>query len=434
MFDISTTDSIIQATANGIETTNRESILEYLLTKFKALFGANAEVGVGTEDYNMLSLFADLLSDMGSTAVTVGNGYSLPSATGFQLDNIASIFYGNVSRRVGTASTITVTLTGTAGTSLYSPYLKDAFGGTWLLPEQVTFNQSGVAVVTATYSEVGAYSLSDNSQLSGTSAKGTADVNWTDVQADIGTLEVGSPLETDTELRLRLAQAQFGTAKTITQSLRTALLSLNNGIENIVDKVTIWENDTNSAKSWSAVSLSNVPAHSLAISVAGNITDNLQAVADAIYLHKGQGVGTYGSTSQNVSRETMGDSDILDPSGTLSATINFTIATAQSVDVAIQLIKDPASIIRTTADEVVADEGLINAVGNALSKVGIGETVYAVNTLKDAISQYLELTYKGAFTMVNVGFVDNTDYVNSIQLAYNEYITLGSLSVWNDEE
>lgn len=428
MFDISTTDSIIQATANGIETTNRESILEYLLTKFKALFGANAEVGVGTEDYNMLSLFADLLSDMGSTAVTVGNGYSLPSATGFQLDNIASIFYGNVSRRVGTASTITVTLTGTAGTSLYSPYLKDAFGGTWLLPEQVTFNQSGVAVVTATYSEVGAYSLSDNSQLSGTSAKGTADINWTDVQADIGTLEVGSPLETDTELRLRLAQAQFGTAQTITQSLRTALFSLNNGTENIVDKVAIWENDTNSAVSFSDEL--TVPAHSLAISVAGNLNsnENKQAVADAIYLHKGQGVGTYGSTSQNVSRETMGDN----LTTATTPTINFTIATAQSVDVAIQLIKDPASIIPTTADEVVADEGLINAVGNALSKVGIGETVYAVNTLKDAISQYLELTYKGAFTMVNVGF--GSSKASSVQLAYNEYITLGSLSVWNDEE
>lgn len=431
MFDISTTDSIIQATANGIETTNRESILEYLLTKFKALFGANAEVGVGTEDYNMLSLFADLLSDMGSTAVTVGNGYSLPSATGFQLDNIASIFYGNVSRRVGTASKVTVTLTGTAGTSLYSPYLKDAFGGTWLLPEQVTFNQSGVAVVTATYSEVGAYTLTDDSQLSGTSAKGTADINWTDVQADIDTLEVGSPLETDTELRLRLAQAQFGTAQTITQSLRTALLSLKNGTENIVDKVAIWENDTNSSLPFSDEL--TVPAHTIAISVAGNLETvaNKQMVADAIYLHKGQGVGTFAPTpsassiSQDVSRETMGDN----LTTATTPTIYFTIATEQSVNVAIQLIKDPASIIPTEADNVIRnDTGLKNAVGNALAKIGIGETVYAVNTLKDAISQYLELTYKGAFTMVNVGF--GSSKASSVQLAYNEYITLGTLTNW----
>lgn len=351
---------IINVTDNGIQTTTRNSILQELITEFKAIYGENAYIAEGTEDYNMLLTLADALSDMGQTAVSVSNGLNLTTATGFQLDNLATIFYNNVNRSSATYSTVSVTITGTANTTIRNGQIKDELGGIWNLPTPITIPASGSITVTATHNEAGAYYITAG-QISGFNSIVTPVAGWTNV-TNTSASTVGQEVESDAQFRYRLAIASQANSKSVAGSLVSNLLSLDN-----VYNARLWENDTSDTLDYSLVSLTGISAHSICVAVYGEQDDD--TIAETIYNYKGTGVGTYapsdgtGSTSVTITNDLE-----------VSQTINFVKAVANEIPITINLLN--ISTTSTTLD-TVTQEAIQDALIEYMQDQNIGATLYA---------------------------------------------------------
>ena len=354
---------LIQITEQGLQATNRNAILQYLIDQFKSIYGNDAYVEVGTEDYNMLSALADMFNDMGMVAVDVSQGFNLQTATGVQLDNIATIFYNTVNRNPASHSTVTVQITGTAGTTIVNGQVRDQMGGVWNLETPIVIGQDGTIDALATYSQAGAYYISAN-QISGANSILTPVAGWTNVSNPAGST-VGSNVENDASFRYRLAVKAQGQSLTVLNSLYSNLTSIPN-----LPYAMIWENDTSGNLSYSNVSLSDIPSHSLCISVYGDFTSvSDQTIAETIYKYKGSGVGTYAPTSGTGSTSYVITNELGTPQ-----TINFVKAVSSAIPVNVILQK-----LSTTSPDVTdeLETAIQTAIANYIQDEEIGSLVYA---------------------------------------------------------
>lgn len=398
---------LINITNDGIQAMNRDAILQYLITEFKTIYGNNVYLEEGTEDYNMLLTLADLFNDMGMVAVSVGNGFNLQNAAGYQLDNIATLFYNTVNRRPATKSTVSLTITGTPGTTIRNGQVVDEMGGIWNLPPLVTLPSSSLETsstnVIATYSQPGAYFISAG-QISGFNSIVTPVAGWTNVTNAVDSV-AGQEVESDAQFRYRLAVKAQGSSKAISNSLYTNLLANTN-----ISNVMIWENDTNGNLSFSNVQLDNVSPHSICVSLYGNFIDVSDAdIAEIIYNYKGTGVGTFapsggtGSTSSSIIN-----------AFNISQTINFVKAQTLEVMVDVELSKLYPNSPNLT-------QNLENAINNAIitfiQEQDIGSKIYA-NSLYPIVSEAITNTVGANVYNITSITLDGTE--SEVQTTYYE--------------
>lgn len=379
--------AIINVTNNGIQTTNRDSIFQYLIQQFKTIFGDNVYIAEGTEDYNMLSVLADLFNDMGMVAVSVSQGLNLQTATGTQLDNISTIFYNTISRYPATYSTVSVTISGTPNVTIANGQIRDNLGGIWNLPSIVTIPSGGTINVTATYSQTGSYFISAG-QINGFNSIVTPVAGWTNVTNSTDAV-LGNDVETDAHFRYRLAVKAQGQALTTIETLSANLSSNENLPYNM-----IWENDTSSPVNFTDVGLSNVDAHSIVVSVYGTLADN--EVAQIIYNYKGTGVGTFapsggtGTSSYN----------IINAFGT-PQTIYFVRAEEDivSVNIGLQKISALAPDLSSTLETAIQ-----NAVIEQVNGKAIGSHLYASNLYSTIAQVITDTVGANLYNISNVDF------------------------------
>lgn len=402
---------LIDITDSGIVATNRNAILEYLIQTFKSVYGENIYLQEGTEDYNMLSSLADLFNDMGMVAVSVGNGFNLQTATGFQLDNIATIFYNTINRTPATYSTVEVVITGTPNTNIASGQIRDELGGIWNLPTQVTLPASGSTTVTATYQEAGAYFITAG-QISGFNSIVTPVAGWTNVTNLVDSV-AGQEVETDAQFRYRLAVKAQGNSKSVLNSLYTNLT----GNDNIYNAM-LWENDTSGGKSFTDVGLLNVTSHSIVIAVYGdftNVTD--EQIAQIIYDYKGTGVGTYapigvtGSTMVNIVNQF-----------NTPQPISFVKAEVAQIPVNITLQKISGNVPDVSVE-------LVNAIKNSvimyIQSQEIGSLVYANGLFLSVSNAILNTVGPNVYNIGNINF--GTDISSKQMLYYQKPYTQDSI-------
>lgn len=403
---------LIQVTEQGLQATNRSAILQYLIEQFKTIYGDDAYVEVGTEDYNMLSALADMFNDMGMVAVDVSQGFNLQTATGFQLDNIATIFYNTVNRNPATYSTVTVQISGTAGTTIVNGQVRDQMGGIWNLESPITIGSGGTVDALATYSQSGAYYISAN-QISGANSILTPVAGWTNVSNAQGS-SVGSNVENDASFRYRLALKAQGQSLTVLESLYSNLSSVAN-----LPYVMIWENDTSGTLSYSNVSLSDIPSHSLCISVYGDFTSVTdQTIAEAIYAYKGSGVGTYAPTSGTGSTSYT----ITNALGTPQV-INFVKAVSNAIPVNVVLQK-----LSTTSPDV-SDEletAISTAIQNYIQDEEIGSLVYASSLYLPVSEAINEIVGTSVYNITEINFGTST---TTVQNTYYQKPFAGTITV-----
>lgn len=403
---------LIQVTEQGLQATNRSAILQYLIEQFKTIYGDDAYVEVGTEDYNMLSALADMFNDMGMVAVDVSQGFNLQTATGFQLDNIATIFYNTVNRNPATYSTVTVQISGTAGTTIVNGQVRDQMGGIWNLESPITIGSGGTVDALATYSQSGAYYISAN-QISGANSILTPVAGWTNVSNAQGS-SVGSNVENDASFRYRLALKAQGQSLTVLESLYSNLSSIAN-----LPYVMIWENDTSGTLSYSNVSLSDIPSHSLCISVYGDFTSVTdQTIAEAIYAYKGSGVGTYAPTSGTGSTSYT----ITNALGTPQV-INFVKAVSNAIPVNVVLQK-----LSTTSPDV-SDEletAISTAIQNYIQDEEIGSLVYASSLYLPVSEAINEIVGTSVYNITEINFGTST---TTVQNTYYQKPFAGTITV-----
>nr|DAI70243.1 MAG TPA: Baseplate J like protein [Bacteriophage sp.] len=266
-------------TASGISAPDYQTILSTITEYFLQIYGTDAYLEPDSKDGQMVALVALAVHDANNTAIQVYNSFSPSSGMTDALTRNVKI--NGIARKAATNSTVDVTLTGTAGTTITNGSVKDANGVIWNLPASVTIDVSGSVTVTATCANSGAVAA-----VAGSITKiNTPTRGWTAV-SNASAATVGSAAETDAQLRVRQNQSVAIPALTPFDAVDGAIANVAG-----VTRHKLYENDTG------AVNSDGIPAHSIAAIVdGGDITD----IAQTIRGKKGQGVATFGSTTVTV--------------------------------------------------------------------------------------------------------------------------------------
>ena len=266
-------------TASGISAPDYQTILSTITEYFQQIYGTDAYLEPDSKDGQLVALVALAVHDANNTAIQVYNSFSPSSGMRDALTRNVKI--NGIARKAATNSTVDVTLTGTAGTTITNGSVKDANGIIWELPASVTIDVVGSVTVTATCANSGAVAA-----VAGSITKiNTPTRGWTAV-SNASAATVGSAAETDAQLRMRQAQSVAIPALTPFDAVDGAIANVTG-----VTRHKLYENDTG------AVNSDGIPAHSLAAIVdGGDVTE----IAQTIRGKKGQGVTTFGSTTVTV--------------------------------------------------------------------------------------------------------------------------------------
>ena len=266
-------------TAEGISAPDYQTILETLTSYFQQIYGSDAYLEPDSKDGQMVALVALAIHDANNTAISVYNCFS--PATGYGAALTSNVKINGIARKGATNSTVDLLLTGTAGTTITNGSVRDQNNIIWNLPASVSISVDGTVQATATSANSGAIAA-----LAGTiTTINTPTRGWTSVTNPTAAT-VGSPAETDAELRIRQGQS-------VALPSITPFEGVDGAIANVagVTRHKLYENDTG------AVDANGLPPHSIsAIVDGGDITE----IAQTIRGSKGQGTSTYGTTSVTV--------------------------------------------------------------------------------------------------------------------------------------
>ncbi|MBK5145835.1 baseplate J/gp47 family protein [Budviciaceae bacterium BWR-B9] len=266
-------------TATGISAPDYQTILNTLIGYFKQIYGNDAYLEPDSKDGQMVSLVALAIHDANNTAIQVYTSFSPSTALSGALTSNVKI--NGISRKAATNSTVDLLLSGTAGTTINNGSVKDDNGVIWNLPDVVVIGIDGTAIVTATSSISGAVAA-----LIGTvTGINTPTRGWIAVTNPTAA-SVGSPVESDAELRIRQNRSVALPALTPFDGVDGAIANVDG-----VTRHKLYENDTGITDS------DGLPPHSISAIVEGG---DATEIAQTIRGNKGQGVSTYGTTSVSV--------------------------------------------------------------------------------------------------------------------------------------
>ncbi|WP_370426149.1 baseplate J/gp47 family protein [Pantoea vagans] len=266
-------------TASGISAPDYQTILSTITSYFQQIYGTDAYLEPDSKDGQMVALVALAVHDANNTAIQVYTSFSPSTALTDALTRNVKI--NGITRKPSTNSTVDLTLTGTAGVTVTNGSVKDANGIIWNLPASVTIGVGGSVTVTATSAVPGAVAAVAGSitQIN------TPTRGWTAV-SNSAAAAVGSDAEKDSALRIRQGQSVAIPSLTPFEAVDGALANVSG-----VTRHKLYENDTGATDS------NGIPAHSIAAIVEGG---DVTLIAQTIRGKKGQGVGTFGSTTTQV--------------------------------------------------------------------------------------------------------------------------------------
>lgn len=340
------TDPVFQVSADGITAPAYAEILEYLQAKAQGIFGNDVVLTADSQDGQLLAIFAAALSDVNSQAIAVYNSYNPNTAIGSALDG--AVKTNGISRRVATHSTVDLTVVGRAGTVITNGVASDTFEQRWTLPASVTIPLSGQITVTATAEEVGA-----KQAAAGTvTTIATPTFGWQTVTNALAATP-GVAVETDAELREQQAVSTATPSMSLWEGIASSVLTLP-GVVAVSGK----KNDTGSTDA------DGIPGHTIALVVEGGDADEIGAT---IFLKKGEGTGTYGSTTVTYN----------DSYG-FPNTVKFSRPTQVAIGATI-------TITPTLTYVVDADDDIKERIAEYVNSLDIGESVDIMRVLASAI-------------------------------------------------
>lgn len=323
-------------TPAGISSPPYSDILSSLIASLKIIHGDDAYLEPDSQDGQLLAIVARAIHDANMTAIAVYNVFSPQTSSGNALSSVVKI--NNIARLPATNSQANLTITGVVGTTITAGIAADESGNRWLLPASVVIPPGGTIVVTATAETSGPVAAAATT----ITAIMTPVSGWTGV-TNLSAATLGSAVESDAALRARQASVPALNSVSSIQSLSAALKALPG-----VSYGIIYDNDGTTTDA------NGIPAHSIAVVVKGG---TLSGVVAAIFAKKPPGTSTHGSTSGT----------IVDSAG-VTRTINFTIPTESTVDVAIAITGSVGytSSIGDRIKQAVADHINAQTIGETL--------------------------------------------------------------------
>ena len=271
-------DPVFSVTETGISARSYEEIFEYLMGRMRAIFGDDINLDADTQDGQMVGIVAAAISDVNAQAIAVYNAYNPTTAKGVALDSAVKV--NGITRQAASHSQVDLRIVGQAGTHIVNGVALDEAENKWNLPADVVVPPAGEITVTAIAAEEG------NIQApAGTVNRiGTPTLGWQTVE-NILAAEPGAPVQTDLELRVQQSKSTALPSVSLWEGVIGSLLTTAG-----VRRVSGIKNDGDTPTT------EGVPGHSIAMIVdGGEVAD----IAKTIFLKKGEGVGTYGSTSYN---------------------------------------------------------------------------------------------------------------------------------------
>ena len=378
------TSPIFRVNAQGIQAPSYAEILEYFQEQAKTIFGSDINLDADTQDGQLIAIFASAINDVNSQAIATYNQFNPNTAVGVGLDS--AIKTNGIQRNVATHSTVDLVLVGQAGTTINNGVASDSFGNNWLLPAQVVIPSSGQITVTAKAEKVGAIEASENS----VTTIETPTRGWQSVK-NPAVAVVGVPVETDAQLRQRQNKSTAMASQSVWEGVISTVANLSG-----VKQVNGIRNDTTKA------STEGVPAHSIALVVDGG---NAQDIAQAIFLKKGEGVGTYGSTSGTYT----------DSFG-IKNTVNFSRPTQVPIYAKVRIKASPIYLNANGEEVKQRIVGYINS-------LAIGKDVVITRVLAEAIMNGGVVDTEYQVENITIGKSASSQATATISIAWNQYAT-----------
>lgn len=366
----------------GLHYPSYNDIIEDLTDKMQEIYGSGIYLGQDSQDYQMLSVIADKIHDTYQAMEIAYNAHSPVSAIGSGLDYIVAI--NGIKRKVGTASTAELVLTGSAGTAITNGIAADAAGNLWDLPANVTIGYGGTVTVVATCQQVGVVQAAANTitQIM------TPTRGWESV-TNPNPATTGVSVEADSALRARRELSVAQPSMTVLSGLKGALMALDD-----VSRCVVFENDTASTDA------NGIPAHSICCVVEGGVDDD---IAQTILMRKTPGVPTYGSESVTVYGED-GQSNL----------VKFSRVTYVDIDVQVNITRR-AGYSSATASEIAA------AIVTYLNGFGLGMDL--ATSMLWMVAQQVDADVRNptfSVTQVKAARHGSTLSTSDVQIAYNE--------------
>lgn len=378
-------DPVFSVTETGISAPSYEEIYEYLKGRMRAIFGDDINLDADTQDGQMVGIVAAAISDVNAQAIAVYNAYNPTTAKGVALDSVVKV--NGITRQAASHSQVDLRIVGQAGTHIVNGVALDEAENKWNLPADVVVPPAGEITVTAIAAEEG-----DIRAPAGTVNRiGTPTLGWQTVE-NILAAEPGAPVQTDLELRVQQSKSTALPSVSLWEGIIGSLLTTAG-----VRRVSGIKNDGDTPTS------EGVPGHSIAMIVdGGEVAD----IAKTIFLKKGEGVGTYGSTSYNY----------LDTYG-FPNTIKFSRPTI--VPAYCKLTIAPAADYLSSAEDEI--KARIVAYINSLD---IGESVNIARVLASAVKTDAGVVdERFSVEAITLGRSATAQTADSLAIAWNEAVS-----------
>ncbi len=369
-------------TSAGITIPSYSDIYASLQASFQSIYGSDSVISPDSQDGNMLAILAAGYNDQNMAIVAVYQSFGPSFAQGANLSSLVRI--NGLTRALATNSTVVVTITGTANTTINNGVVQDTSGNLWNLPAAVTIPFAGAIDVDATAQQIGAISAPINT----VNVIYTPQLGWATVNNPVHIAQVGAPVESDATLRVRQSKSVALPASSPLASIFAAIGQLPG-----VTQWTVYENST------SATDANGVPSHSIDVIVAGG---NLQTIANTIQQTKSEGTGTYGAESFTV----------IDAGSGLPIVIRFDVLTETPIYVSVTIKALPNFSSTTTA--------LIqNAVSAFLEALPIGGEVFYSQLYSPASLDSIGPGATYYITSLTVGLAPSPIGTANIPIAFN---------------
>ena len=336
----------------GLHIPTYGDIRDDLVAQFKSIYGQDIYLENDSQDYQMISAFALKTYDTMQLLQVVYNNHSPKTAVGTGLDGLVKL--NGIRRKEASYSTCVLTISGEPGTTIAAGVVEDDSGVKWDLPKNLVLTDYTQAV-TAQCESIG----SIEAPIGTITKISNPQKGWISVTNHVPAV-VGKAIETDEELRERQQLSVAIPSRNLLDGTIAGIASVEG-----VTKYHVYDNDTNQTDS------NGIPGHSIAAVVEGGLDKD---IAEQIYLRKGPGGGTYGTTTYEFVN--------LDGGKTL---IRFFRPTYEQIDVKIQIGKGKKYT------DIVPTE-IKKAAEQYLESLGIGNPATVTGTLAAIASVITNVT------------------------------------------
>lgn len=270
-------------TDNGFVLKRLSVILAEMDEAMRTVFGDNLNLDPASPDGQVNGIMSEAYADLWELLQEAYNSFNPSVATGATLSNLVQL--NAIIRKEARPSTVTLSLTGTNGTSIAAGSLVSTDDGIQFATDALVVIAAGVATVDATAVETGPLAVAIN-----TVTNIDTPISGWDTVTNPAVAVLGVDEESDEALRTRRERSIEAASTSVLESILAGVLEIPE-----VVSARIFENIT------AIVDAYGLDPHSFMVVADDGAAAMDEAIAEAIFNKKPAGIGTNGAIEISVS-------------------------------------------------------------------------------------------------------------------------------------